>query len=98
MQQVHKLVGANGSMITHASGSKQHQGGEPGQAVNASVVVVDRYKEGLLPGNYSVAIGPGQACFCHVAHKTPRGFIVVLTPLSADTAIAAGSFDYTVHA
>jgi hypothetical protein len=95
--QVHRLVAANGAIVAHASGTKQHPGGEPGQAINTSVVLVDRYKQGLLPDNYRVSISADQPCFAHVAHKTPRGFIVVLTPRDADAAIAAGSFDYQVH-
>jgi hypothetical protein len=95
--QVHRLVAANGAIVAHASGTKQHQGGEPGQAINTSVVLVDRYMAGLLPDGYRVAVTADQTCAVHVAHKTPRGFIVVLTPLKNDTALAAGSFDYTVH-
>jgi hypothetical protein len=95
---VHKLVAANGGTVSHASGTKKHQGGEPGQAINTSVVLVDRYKQGLLPDGYRVAVTADQTCAVHVAHKTPRGFIVVLTPLNTDVALAAGSFDYTVFA
>jgi hypothetical protein len=97
LMQVHRLVAANGAIVAHTSGTKQHPGGEPGQAINTSVVLVDRYKAGLLPDGYRVAVTADQTCAVHVAHKTPRGFIVVLTPLNNDTALAAGSFDYQVH-
>jgi hypothetical protein len=93
--QVHRLVAANGSTVTHASGSRQHQAGEPGQSVSTSVVLAGKYLEGLLPEKYSVTIT--QACVAHVVHKIDKGFVVVLSPRDADAAIAAGSFDYTVH-
>jgi hypothetical protein len=94
---VHRLVAANGSTVAHASGTRSHQGGEPGQSVNTSVVLVGQHREGLLPDRYCVSIATDQACFASVVHKTARGFIVKLTPRAADTALAVGSFDFTVH-
>jgi hypothetical protein len=67
-------------------------------AAGAAVTTAVSFPKGNLPGNYTVQINPGQACFAHVTQgsKTSTGFNVVLTPMDGSTAIAAGNFDVLV--
>jgi hypothetical protein len=70
-------------------------GGSAGAAVTTAVTLPAGT---FLPPTYGVQVTASQACFVSVTGKTQSGFNVVLTPVTSEATLAAGTFDVLITA